>query len=417
MFHSNRCVLPLLASLLFAVGCGRVPIPEYSKSEDLEKAPTPHQEQITTLLENVFGTPTSPHRRVLWEAESEASDDTESEATSEDSDAAEPKPPFDAIELKGEEESYFLVDPDEKQHPEWDPAHLKYGAEVYRVRCAGCHGITGDGKGPAGEYLQPKPRDYRLGIFKFTSTPYGQKPARHDLVRTIRRGAKGTSMPAFRWMSDEDMDAVIDYIILLSQRGEVERFLVMYAQDYGEDETLDPYDLVDSMESVYGSWEEAEAQVTLPATAEPLYDDDTITEGRRVFLTAGCSKCHGVNGEGQTEWLSHRFLSAQEALPEAERIKINYDAWGEPAPAADITARMLHGGRRSIDIYRRIATGINGTPMPAFDQTFAEEPEKIWYLVHYVRSIVEGREVEFPEELQPGGAVTEAAAAAASEGP
>ena len=91
-------------------------------------------------------------------------------------------------------------------------------------------------------------------------------------------------------------------------------------------------------------------------------------------------------------------MAEQEALPEDQREKINYDAWGNPAPAADITARMLHGGRRPLDIYRRIHTGINGTPMPAFGQSLAETPEVIWNLVHYVQSIVDGRQVDFGEE-------------------
>ncbi len=54
---------------------------------------------------------------------------------------------------------------------------------------------------------------------------------------------------------------------------------------------------------------------------------------------------------------------------------------------------MLHGGRRPLDIYRRIYTGINGTPMPAFGDALADEPDTIWNLVHYVLSIVEGQQV------------------------
>ena len=126
----------------------------------------------------------------------------------------------------------------------------------------------------------------------------------------------------------------------------------------------------------------------------------SIAAGRAAFLSRGCSKCHGEDGKGQTEWLSHEFLAAQAALPEAQRIQINYDAWGHPAPAADLTARMLHGGRRPLDIYRRIYTGINGTPMPAFGDALAEEPDTIWHMVHYVLSIVEGRQVA-AEARQP----------------
>ena len=35
-------------------------------------------------------------------------------------------------------------------------------------------------------YMIPKPRNYLMGIFKFTSTNYGAKPLREDLMRTVR---------------------------------------------------------------------------------------------------------------------------------------------------------------------------------------------------------------------------------------
>jgi len=66
---------------------------------------------------------------------------------------------------------------------------------------------------------------------------------------------------------------------------------------------------------------------------------------------------------------------------------------------------MLHGGRRPIDIYRRIYSGINGTPMPsskdpntAIGETPAERSDRIWHLVHFVTSVIEDNEV--PPECQ-----------------
>lgn len=89
-----------------------------------------------------------------------------------------------------------------------DVVQLKRGATIYQKRCAACHGVTGDGNGVAAGYLYPRPRDYRRGVFKFTSTPYGAKPRREDLRRTIRQGAKGTSMPSFSQLPDDELAAV-----------------------------------------------------------------------------------------------------------------------------------------------------------------------------------------------------------------
>ena len=168
--------------------------------------------------------------------------------------------------------------------------------------------------------------------------------------------------------------------------------MAIIAADYGEDEDLEFVEFIDAAAMMHERWEEAESQVVLPVTAEPAFTEDQVAEGRRLFLKNGCAQCHGEDAKGQTTWLNPDFIAAQEALPEEDREKINYDVWNRPAPAADITARLLHGGRRPIDIYRRIYTGINGTPMPAFGANFAEQPESIWQLVHYVRHIIEGGE-------------------------
>lgn len=202
-------------------------------------------------------------------------------------------------------------------------------------------------------------------------------------------------MPAFPFLPDDDLRDVVEYVVLLSYRGELEQSVARIAEfDYDADEEIDPLEFSDALARIDDTWRNAEFQEVLPVTAQPKYSDESILAGRKAFLSRGCSKCHGENAEGQTDWLSSKFLAAQESLPEADREKVNYDAWGDVAPAADLTAGMLHGGRRPIDIYRRIYTGINGTPMPAFEQALAEEPETFWNLVHYVQSVVERRHVE-----------------------
>ena len=103
--------------------------------------------------------------------------------------------------------------------------HLKRGADVYGRYCVQCHGNTGDGNGIAAVYMAPKPRDYRLGMFKFTSTTYGSKPLRDDLIRTVRRGVRGTSMPSFSLLPPGDLDAVVHYVLTLTHRGELEAAL------------------------------------------------------------------------------------------------------------------------------------------------------------------------------------------------
>lgn len=352
-------------SLALSLGCSRSSETPYVLSKATSQLPTLHQRNIQESLTRMFGTPDQPRRRV---AKGEAAEGQEPELSD-----------------------------------DMDPRHLLAGAATYNVRCAGCHGTSGDGQGLAAPFLNPKPRDYRRGIFKFTSTPIGSKPLRADLVRIVRRGVRGTSMPAFPWMPDEDVKAVVDYVITLSQRGEVEATLVLAAEaDYSEDQPLPLSEFTAALVPVQDNWAQAGAQVIQPLTPEPPYTPESVLQGRKIFLAENCAKCHGLNAKGQTEWLSAEFLARQQSLPPAEQVQLNRDVWQEVAPAADLTARLLHGGRRSIDIYRRIHGGINGTPMPSFGNTFAKEPDNIWHLVHYVRSIVEGGPVD-PEQAESHG--------------
>ncbi len=353
-----------LVLLVLAIGCAPKREPVFQPAESSKELSETHQKQIHAALNKYFGTPKNPVLKLAAATTDEAGESVLSDAL--------------------------------------EPEHLKYGAQVFLERCAGCHGETGDGQGEAAPFLQPKPRDYRKGIYKFTSTPYGTKPARNDLIRVIMHGSKGTSMPSFKFISDEEMQALVDYVIMLSQRGEVEETLANIAtNDYDPEDEIEAEDFERAMTRVHDRWVEAEFQLVRPYTAQPKMTDETILAGRKAFLSRGCSKCHGTDAKGQTTWLSPLYIAEQEAKPEEEREKINLDAWNYPAPAADLTAGMLHGGRRPIDIYRRIYSGINGTPMPGFAAAFQEEPDTIWHLVHYVLSVVDGREVPGLAEVQP----------------
>jgi hypothetical protein len=80
---------------------------------------------------------------------------------------------------------------------------------------------------------------------------------------------------------------------------------------------------------------------------------------------------------------------------------------------------MLHGGRRPIDIYRRIYSGINGTPMPSSkdpNTTINETPEqrsdRIWHLVHFVTKVIENNGVPAEEQAAIDEVLRKAAAPA-----
>lgn len=265
---------------------------------------------------------------------------------------------------------------------DFDLRRLAHGAAVYTQRCATCHGASGDGAGPVAAYLYPRPRDYRRGIFKFVSTGNGVRPLRSDLERTIKQGATGTSMPSFALLPEEDLQPVIDYVLALTHRGEFEIELYLYALDNDE---IDDEGIPDLIANVQGNWEGLEQEVVAPLTVEPPRTLETIALGREAFLTelAGCYKCHGPDGTGRT----------------SENQKGFNDLWEFQTRAADLTSGMYHGGGESLDIYRRIYAGVNGSPMPSFKDKLQDQPETIWHLVHYVQWVAAARHRSVQREM------------------
>ncbi|MFZ4767949.1 MAG: c-type cytochrome, partial [Roseimicrobium sp.] len=92
------------------------------------------------------------------------------------------------------------------------------GRYVYERNCLICHGERGDGKGELSKDLQPPPRSFREGWFKFRSTAYDKLPTDDDLRRTITGGLSGTAMGKFSQLSTDEVTAVIEYVKSFSRR-------------------------------------------------------------------------------------------------------------------------------------------------------------------------------------------------------
>lgn len=78
------------------------------------------------------------------------------------------------------------------------------GAEVFHTNCSTCHGPEGHGDGPAGQSLEPKPRNLA----------HIQAVADDDfLFWRIREGKPGTSMVAWKGiLTDEQIWQTISFI-------------------------------------------------------------------------------------------------------------------------------------------------------------------------------------------------------------
>lgn len=79
------------------------------------------------------------------------------------------------------------------------------GAKIYAQNCASCHGATGNGDGPVGKSLNPKP-------IAFTDKERASQRSLFALYQAVSQGLAGTAMPAFGQLSEEDRWAVATYL-------------------------------------------------------------------------------------------------------------------------------------------------------------------------------------------------------------
>jgi len=207
------------------------------------------------------------------------------------------------------------------------------GRPLYLQECSGCHGERGDGAGPAAAFLDPRPRDFTKRLFKLRTTASGQPPATADVLRTIERGIPGTAMPSFSFLTEDERRKITAQVLRLA-------------------------DLLD----------EPEPTPVADAGAAPAATPETIAHGKQFYVDAGCATCHGDAGRGDGG--------------SAKDLK---DTDGRPIAARDLTGGVYRGGDAPVDLYYRIATGLDGTPMPSYGDVI-ERPD-LWALVRYLESL------------------------------
>jgi mono/diheme cytochrome c family protein len=301
------------------------------------------------------------------------------------------------------------VDAKPKRNVNADKHPIPGGYGLYRRHCLHCHGVSGAGNGPTSAFLYPIPRDYRKGLFKFTSTPNGARPHRDDLRRTVRHGLHGTSMPSFEaLLSEDEIEQVVDYVIFLSIRGESELSLIDEGaiSDENDPEALSPEVDRGVAESVFNKWKTAQTQAVNPPIARTASSPESILRGRDLFLgktkeKLECAGCHGSQAMGNgpsfvSQDVFNFVVFGGNPSEREDRLKTlddktrelwgqKLDEWGNPLRPANLKRGVYKGGRRPLDIYWRIAKGITGAQMPAHYPTI--DHKQIWDLVNFVLAL------------------------------
>lgn len=209
-----------------------------------------------------------------------------------------------------------------------DSEALAHGRALYARECSVCHGAQGEGDGPGALYLAQKPRNLTLGVFKIRSTPTGQFPTAQDLFDTITNGlagSNGAQMPGFASLSERDRRALVEVVRSFA-----------WMEKEGTPITVPPR----------------------PATANPEL-------GRQVYERLQCGTCHGDAGQGDG----------------ASSLTLKDDD-KQRTFAASLVSGSFKGGDSPQDVWTRLYTGLDGSPMPAYAGKASDE--EMWAITDYV---------------------------------
>jgi DMSO reductase family type II enzyme heme b subunit len=238
------------------------------------------------------------------------------------------------------------------------------GQQLYARHCAACHGERGDGQGLAAAFLFPKPRDFRSGKFRLISTS-NNVPTRDDLQAVLLRGMPGSAMPSWVHLAQQERDAIVDEILRLRVEGAQE----VVVNQIKEDEGMSDEEIAASAEAQQAIEEEVRNATTpgegraVPAIGPTT--EEAIARGKINYAKFVCVSCHGETGRGD----GVQEMQDDEKLPTRPR---------------DFTLGVFKGNPDPASLYRRIAFGMPGTPMPS---SSSMTPEQMIDLVHYIRSL------------------------------
>jgi mono/diheme cytochrome c family protein len=212
--------------------------------------------------------------------------------------------------------------------------HAKGAKADYRRYCVSCHGELGDGNGESFPWVDPKPRDFQLGIFKCRSTPTGTLPTDQDLFDTIARGLDRSNMPQWSTFTKQERADLVAWVKHFSPR-----------------------------------WMNEKPGTPIQIPPEPEVTAERIKAGRDVFARVQCWKCHGVLGQANG--------------PSAPTLA---DDLGRPiAPFNFTEGARPKCGSTDQDLFRIFMTGLDGTPMPSFADNI--KPDEAWNLVFYLKAL------------------------------
>jgi hypothetical protein len=181
------------------------------------------------------------------------------------------------------------------------------------------------------------------------------------LIQVIKHGVKGTQMPGHD-LPDEDLSAVVQYLKTFSDR-----------------------------------WDKESHGIPVPVVENPWVGNRlaAIQRGYEVYhAEAQCWSCHPSYANSEQLLNMSQAMDLRNGKEPRKSLKVR-DNPGDPRIVdtrygkvlpPDFLSDRLPAAKGRAGLYRAIASGIGGTPMPTWFARLSKSD--LWAVVHYVQELV-----------------------------
>lgn len=219
-----------------------------------------------------------------------------------------------------------------------ETASYMRGRQQFLQQCAHCHGLAGDGSGPDGQYLNPKPANLHdmMALSEQGKTP---NSIAGEFLARVSFGIQDTAMPSWGEFLPEE------------QRWDDVRFL---ARSFLEGTNI-----------TQSQYENGSVDIEYVRTDPGIFQDEIAqidpVNGKAVY-ERWCATCHGADGKGEGPGTVGLASGSPAAFP---------------------------GGMENAYIFFRVRKGVDDSMMYGFQPVLTEK--EIWDVTAYVVNLAGGK--------------------------
>jgi DMSO reductase family type II enzyme heme b subunit len=171
-------------------------------------------------------------------------------------------------------------------------------------------------------------------------------------------------MPPWAHLPQADRDALVDEIVRIRREGVRELYIQQLKDEEGlTDEEIAAPDVQQEIQDYVDELTAPGQGTQVPEIQSPT--PEAISRGKEIYAKFACVSCHGETGRG-------------------DGVQEMFDDEKMPTRPRDFTLGIFKGDHDPASLYRRIAYGMPGSPMPG---SSAMSSEQMVDLVHYIRSL------------------------------